>query len=339
MSSKNSFDHRQSAHCESGVVSNLLRHHGLEFDEPMVFGIGSGLMFSYLPFVRLNGIPVASYRIWPGLIFKNFTSRLGIQVVRKKYPNAKAAMTDLDIMLDKGQPVGMLTSVFYLPYLPAAYRFHFNAHNIIVYGKENGTYLVSDPTLQGTTEISYEDLARARFAKGMPEPSGRMYYPVKMNGEYDAKKAIWTGIKQTSDHMTTIPIPLFGAKGMKYLANRMRKWPERLGNRKAILWLGNVVRMQEEIGTGGAGFRFIYAAFLDQASRILNDEKLFDLSKQLTVAGDQLRDFAYYAGRVCKERKSDVKSFAELADMLVSTSQQEQKIFEDLYRMSKVQGK
>lgn len=329
------FTHKQSAHCENGVISNLLRFHGLEFDEPMIFGIGSGLFFSYLPFVRLNGIPVASYRIWPGHIFKRFSNRIGIKIERKKFSSPKTAMLELDKMLEKGQPVGMLTSVFYLDYLPAAYRFHFNAHNIIVFGRENGKYLVSDPVMEYTTEISHDDLVRARFAKGMPEPSGRMYYPVKLPGEFNLESAIWTGIKQTSDHMTTIPVPLFGAKGMKYLARRLRYWPDRIGNRKAILWLGNVIRMQEEIGTGGAGFRFIYAAFLDQASVKLKDERLFDLSKRLTKSGDQLREFAYYAGRVCKNRKSDTKTFAELADMLEKCSQQEQEIFSELYEMSK----
>lgn len=329
------FHHRQSAHCENGVISNLLRFHGLEFDEPMIFGIGSGLFFSYLPFVRLNGIPVASYRIWPGHIFKRFSNRIGIKIERRKFSTPQAAMKALDEMLEKGQPVGMLTSVFYLDYLPAAYRFHFNAHNIIVFGKENGKYLVSDPVMEYTTEISHDDLVRARFAKGMPEPSGRMYYPMQVPGEFNLEKAIWTGIKQTSDDMTSIPVPLFGAKGMKYLAGRLRSWPERLGNRKAILWLGNVIRMQEEIGTGGAGFRFIYAAFLDQASTKLGNEKLFDLSRRLTKSGDQLREFAYYAGRVCKARKSDTKTFVELADMLHDCSSQEQAIFSELYEMSK----
>src|SRR5882672_2773963 len=181
---KTNFIHQQSAHCENGVVSNLLRFHGMDFDEPMVFGIGSGLFFSYLPFVRLNGIPVASYRVWPGHIFKRFAKRVGIKIERQKFSTPQAAMLELDRMLEKGQPVGMLTSVFYLDYLPAAYRFHFNAHNIIVFGKENGRYLVSDPVMEYTTDISYEDLVRARFAKGMPEPSGRMYYPVQMPGEY-----------------------------------------------------------------------------------------------------------------------------------------------------------
>ncbi|HEY9045184.1 MAG TPA: BtrH N-terminal domain-containing protein [Ohtaekwangia sp.] len=329
------FNHKQSAHCESGVVSNLLRFHGMEFDEPMVFGIGSGLFFTYLPFVRVNGIPGVAYRIWPGQIFKRFSDRLGIKIERKKFSNPAKAMDELDRMLDKGQPVGMLTSVFFLDYLPAAYRFHFNAHNIIVFGKENGRYLVSDPVMETTTEISYEDLARARFAKGMPEPSGRMYYPIQVPGDFSVEKALWTGIKQTSDHMTRIPMPLVGTKGMKYLAGRLRKWPERIGDRKAILWLGNLIRMQEEIGTGGAGFRFIYSAFLDQASRKLNTDKLADLSRQLTKSGDQLRDFAYYAGRVCKNRKSDTKTFAELGDMLEACSQQENAIFQELYEVSR----
>jgi len=329
------FTHKQSAHCESGVISNLLRFHGLKFDEPMIFGIGSGLFFTYLPFVRLNGIPVASYRIWPGLIFRRFAKRIGIKIERQKFSTPKAAMAQLDQMLDKGQPVGMLTSVFYLDYLPAAYRFHFNAHNIIVFGKENGRYWVSDPVMEHPTEISAENLARARFAKGIPEPSGRMYFPKHLSGEYDLEKAIWSGIRQTSDDMTRIPVPLVGTKGMHYLSSRLRKWPERLGNKKAILWLGNLIRMQEEIGTGGAGFRFIYAAFLDQASAALKNDDLFEASKKLTKSGDQLRDFAYYAGRVCKDRKSDTRSFAELADMLDHCAQQEQQIFSGLFRLSK----
>lgn len=329
------FTHKQSAHCESGVISNLMRFHGLDFDEPMAFGIGSGLFFSYMPFIKLNGIPVATYRIWPGHIFKKFSNRIGIQIESRKFSSTTTAMTELDKMLDKGQPVGMLTSVFYLDYLPAAYRFHFNAHNIIVFGKENGRYLVSDPVMETTTDISYEDLVRARFAKGMPEPSGRMYYPVQIPKEFPLDKAIWIGIKETSDRMTTIPIPLFGAKGMLYLSKRLRHWPERLGNRKAILWLGNLIRMQEEIGTGGAGFRFLYAAFLDQSSALLKNDELFDISKQMTTNGDLLRDFAYYAGRVCKNRTSDTKTFSELADMLEEVSHREQKTFTQLHQVSK----
>ena len=43
------FAHRQSAHCESGVTSNLLLHRGLEISEALAFGLGSGLFFGYVP--------------------------------------------------------------------------------------------------------------------------------------------------------------------------------------------------------------------------------------------------------------------------------------------------
>ncbi|HBK71973.1 MAG TPA: peptidase, partial [Flavobacteriaceae bacterium] len=48
------FTHYQSAHCENGVVSNLLKHKGHDISEPMVFGIGSGLFFVYIPFLKVN---------------------------------------------------------------------------------------------------------------------------------------------------------------------------------------------------------------------------------------------------------------------------------------------
>lgn len=329
------FEHRQSAHCENGVVSNLLRFHGMEFDEPMVFGIGAGLFFSYFPFLKMGGIPVTSFRTMPSYIFKRFANSLGIKVKSQTFSNEQKGMEALDALLEQGIPVGMLTSVFYLTYLPDAYRFHFNAHNIIVYGKENGKYLVSDPTLEGVTEILPEDLQRARFAKGIPEPKGKLYYPVVFPKSYDLNKAMIKAIKHVAFFMAKTPMPILGANGIKYLANRMRNWPKKLGARKSVLWLGNVVRMQEEIGTGGAGFRFIYAAFLDKASVILKDEELFNMSKELTAIGDLWRAFAYEASRVCKNRKSDTVTFDQLADMLYEIGKKEQVLFDKLFLWAK----
>jgi hypothetical protein len=51
-------------------------------------------------------------------------------------------------------------------------------------------------------------------------------------------------------------------------------------------YLGQLIRMQEEIGTGGGGFRFIYGAFLQEASVILKNDELKELSKEITSIGD-----------------------------------------------------
>jgi hypothetical protein len=327
------FQHFQSAHCESGVASNLLRHHGLHLSEPMVFGIGSGLFFGHLPFLKVNGIPGTTYRIFPGLIFARISKRLGIKMQRESFSNEKKAMEELDRVLDKGIPVGMLTSVYYLPYLPSALRFHFNAHNIVVYGKKNGNYLVSDPVMETVTEIAPEDLQRARFAKGALAPKGKMYYPTFVPAEVDLKKSIVAGIKKTAVDMTTIPVPLFGIRGERYLAKKVAKYPEKLDKRKAALFLGNIVRMQEEIGTGGAGFRFIYAAFLQEAAQILNQDWLREISNDVTAVGDRWRDFAYDAARICKDRAVTGENYEKLAQMINECSDREEVIFNKLKKI------
>ena len=68
---KINFSHHQSAHCENGVISNLMKHNGFNISEPMAFGIGSGLLFCYIPFLMVNHAPAFTYRAMPGFIFKS----------------------------------------------------------------------------------------------------------------------------------------------------------------------------------------------------------------------------------------------------------------------------
>ncbi len=102
--------------------------------------------------------------------------------------------------------------------------------------------------------------------------------------------------------MLTIPLPMFGIDGIRYLAKKLRKWPERMGEKKAALNLAQVIRMLEEIGTGGAGFRFIYAAFLQECAEKLNQPGLNEISLEMTGVGDAWRNFAWQAARCFKNR-------------------------------------
>jgi len=309
------FVHRPAAHCENGVTSNLLNFYGIDLSEPMIFGIGSGLFFSYMPFIKLNYLPVISFRPLPGWIFKRVTKSLKIEISRKKFANPKNAMDALDENLKRGIPTGCLVGVFHLTYFPKPYRFHFNAHNIIVFDRENGNYTISDPIMENPEKLSYHDLKRVRYAKGTYPPIGRMYYVKKTSPTYDLDRAIVKGIKKTCHDMLNIPLPMFGVKGIRYLAKRMRRWPARLGPKKASLYLGQVIRMLEEIGTGGAGFRFIYAAFLQEAAGVLGKEWLNEVSKEMTEAGDRWRQFAIMSGRIFKNRANSKETYEDAADI------------------------
>jgi len=324
------FQHFQHAHCESGVTSNLLRHEGIEISEPLAFGIGAGLFFAHMPFIKVSGAPGTSFRSLPGSIFKRVTKSLGIEVHTQRFGSPQKAMVALDEVLDTGKPVGMLSSVYYLPYLPEAFRFHFNAHNLISYGRQDGLYNISDPVLEEVTTISYDDLAKARFAKGTPEPRGFMYYVKNAPADIDFKKAIEKGIKKNCYLMLSPPLPWFGVNAIFHLAKKIKQYPAKLTPRKAQLYLGNIIRMQEEIGTGGAGFRFLYAAFLQEASEILQRDDLKGFAEELTAIGDEWRNFAYSAARLMKERKSDLVSYDELSALLYSCAVKEKDFFKRL---------
>ncbi|TYA73949.1 BtrH N-terminal domain-containing protein [Seonamhaeicola marinus] len=323
------FVHHQSAHCENGVVSNMMKHNGFNISEPMVFGIGSGLLFCYIPFLKVNHAPAITYRSMPGFIFKRFAKRVGIKIKREKFKNPQKAKERLDENLEKNNPVGLQVGVYNLVYFPEEYRFHFNAHNLVVYGKEEDTYLISDPVMEGVTTLTAKELEKVRFSKGAFAPKGHMYYPTQLPKELVLDKAIIKGIKQTCRDMLA-PVPVVGVKGIKTIAKLIRKWPKKKGVKVANHYLGQIVRMQEEIGTGGGGFRYIFAAFLQEASAILKNEKLLELSKEMTQIGDLWRDFALNASRIYKNRSAKADGYNAIADQLDSIAEKEKVFFKAL---------
>ena len=328
------FTHKQTAHCENGVVSNLMSFNGFPISEPMVFGIGSGLLYCYIPILKINHAPAITYRVMPGQIFKKFAKRVGVKIKKEKFKNSKEAKARLDENLAKNNPVGLQVGVYNLTYFPDEYRFHFNAHNLVVYGKESDSYLISDPVMESVTSLTDKELEKVRFAKGAFAPKGHIYYPIDIPEELDLKKAIVKGIKQTCNDMLA-PVPVLGVRGMKLVANLIRKWPKKFGFKKANHYLGQIVRMQEEIGTGGGGFRYIFAAFLQESSQILNNKELNVLSKEMTEIGDLWRDFALNASRIYKNRKAENDSYESVASQLDEISDREKIFFKKLKKAIK----
>lgn len=331
------FAHRQSAHCESGVAANLLTHQGIPISEAMAFGIGAGIFFGYLPFIRINGLPLVTYRSAAGNILRQIAAIPGVSIVQKKFRNPEQAMVELDRALAAAIPVGLQTGVFWLPYFPKALRFHFNAHNLVVYGKEGDEYLISDPVFPQPVRCPAKDLARARFASGALAPRGKMYYFAAAPDALAYGPLIVRGIRSACRMMLGSPFPLIGVRGIRFMAGRLERWPQRLGQERADLHLGHVVRMQEEIGTGGGGFRFMYAAFLQESAKIMEDALLHESAERLTRTGDIWREFGVMAARVCKERARPEDTYAAMAERIAACAEQEQSVFRELEQWAKQQ--
>lgn len=325
------FHHRHAAHCESGVTAALLEHAGLTLSEPMVFGVGGGVLFFFPPFVRVQGMPLVSFRSYPGSIFKLSCKRLGIATDWRRYPSAARGREELDRFLAQGQPVGLQANMFWLSYFPKEFRSQFNGHNLIALERRGEDYLLSDPMLKAPTLLDAEALERARFAKGVLAPRGSLYFPTNVPREVDLQAAILEAIRDTSRKMLA-PVPIVGVRGIRRLSRHVRSWGTKIPDeRKRLLLVGHVVRMQEEVGSGGAGFRYLYAAFLQEAGELFEHAPLLEASREMTAIGDLWRNrFAISCARIIKGRDVSGESLGQAADLLLECAEREEKLFRKL---------
>jgi Domain of unknown function (DUF4872)/Butirosin biosynthesis protein H, N-terminal len=319
------FQHRHAAHCESGVISNLYSHHGVPMSESMAFGLASALSFAYLPFIKLSGLPLIAYRMPPRAIIKGLLAPLAASFAFETFRSAQAGQARLDALLAQGRIVGAQTSVYWLPYFPPDMRFHFNAHNLLVYGRQGDDYLIGDPVFEAPVRCASADLARARFAKGLLAPKGLLYYPTAITRTAIPPEALRKAIRKTCRTMLA-PVPIAGVAGMRLLARKVAGLPA--DSPDSAAFLGHIVRMQEEIGTGGAGFRFIYAAFLQEAAQIASLPALGALADRLTTIGDGWRALALKAARMVKGREPMTPPI--IAALLRAQAAQEEAFFRDL---------
>jgi hypothetical protein len=323
------FQHHHSAHCESGVISNLLRHHGVPVSESLAFGLSGGLAFAYLPFIKINGLPLIAYRSLPRAIIKGLLAPLATRFRFETFRSPQAGQKRLDDLLASGQIVGLQTSVYWLPYFPPDMRFHFNAHNLLVYGKEGDDYLISDPVFEHPQRCASADLLRARFAKGALAPKGLLYYPKSIPQKQITSEAVRAAIRKNCRAMLP-PVPIAGVRGMRWLARHVDKLPvgDKTQEKHSADFIGQIVRMQEEIGTGGAGFRFIYAAFLQEAAQLAERPVLTQFSERLTAIGDGWRAMALKAARMIKGREP--VNPPAIAALLRQQADQEEAFFKEL---------
>ena len=299
----------------------------------MIFGIGSGLLFFYFPWLKVNQAPAISYRTMPGHIFSKVARRLGFHVRRERFSSPKKAQQVLDEKLKTGFPVGLQVGVYHLTYFPDAYRFHFNAHNLVVYGKEGDTYLISDPVMEQPTKLSSQELEKVRFAKGVLSPKGHMYFPTHLPKHISLETTIRKGIRETCQKMLA-PVPIVGVKAIRWVSKDILRWYDKRGVKITNHYLAQMIRMQEEIGTGGGGFRFIYGAFLEEAAEVLKNNTLKERSQEITAIGDLWRDFAVEVARLYKNRNQAHRAaYEDLSQRLLTIAQREEAFYKRLKKV------
>jgi len=329
------FEHRMAAHCETGTVTALLNHAGLKISEPMVFGIAGGIFFGYLKSADLP-FPMFILRSRPGDIRKKIGKRLGVKFREQTFRSPREGEAALEAAIRSGHPTAVQVDFFYMDYMPEWQRVHINAHYIVVFGVNGESYMVSDSYYKQKSVLSKQKMNIARFAGGTMAPKGNMFYPTDVPGDVSLEKPIITGIKKAAFNMTRLPIPFLGVKGIRKFAEKVVEWPslardiEDLSDRvmKINIFL-------EDQGTGGGGFRYMYATFLQQAAGIVKDGRLESMSKEMMQIGDKWRNISYFAAKIGKNRDLGPDRLKELSQMIYAQADEEQKFFTELYKLVK----
>jgi hypothetical protein len=194
-------------------------------------------------------------------------------------------------------------------------------------GKEGDEYTISDPSWHKTLlKISYSDLMRVRFPEGPFKPHGKMFWIIGQPVMPNLSPLIVSSIKKTCKKMIGIPFDsYFGVNGIITLSKKIRKIEARYGEKGAKLYLASIIQAIEEIGTGGAGYRFMYGIFLHEAAEVLKSPKLKEFSVEMTRIGELWRQFAVECGRKIKKRSE--LSYNDLGDKVLEIATAEKKFF------------
>ena len=330
------FRHKMAAHCESGSITSLLNNAGLDITEPLVFGISSGIFFGYFHKMKSFTFPTFIVRNKPGQMRKNIAKRLGIKFYTQKFNNPVKGQEKLDQLLEKGIPVAVQVDFYYMDYIPAWERVHINVHFIVIVGKNESKYIVSDSYFPQLVELEAESLRKARFAGGSMSPKGFLFYPEHIPQKSDYRKAITKGIKKACFNMLKIPISFLGVKGIRMMGKKIVDWPSFARDPEHLSHeIMKINILLEDQGTGGAGFRFLYATFLQQAADLIKRPELIDFSAKMMEIGDGWREISLFSARIGKNRDLDKERLLELGEMLSQRALAEEDFFTKLYRTIK----
>ncbi len=333
MNNETPFKHQLAAHCESGVIASILNHAGVDISEAMVFGISGAIFFAYLN-TPMMPFPTFAVRNQPGKIRTGLAKNLSIKFNINQYKNTEKARSELDTLAKKNIPTAVQVDFFYMDYVPLYARAHFNGHYIIVVDQQDDQYIISDPYAPQLVKLSKDTLTEARFARGPFKPKGLVFTAYGNNQDFDYENAIRKGIKKAAFNMLNIPIPFLGVKGIRWFAKKLPGWPKYA---RDIDHLSHEVMtinlILEERGTGGGGFRFMYAAFLQEAAKLLNRPALNEIAEQMMDNGDAWREISVFAGRIGRYRELGEEKLRELGGLINKRADAEKQLFSDLARI------
>ncbi|MBT3475802.1 DUF4872 domain-containing protein [bacterium] len=302
-------------HCGSVAIRNVVSYFGVDYEEALCFGLGSGLGFFYSK--NKKGSPSEVIHLRAPNMEPIFFSDPNQQHEWIKETTPSAAEEKLIEDIKNGYPVFLQTDIFFLHYYNS--DVNFPGHVVVCMGvdEKKKVFFVSDTNFKNIQEVTFHDMNLARSSKAEPYPLSYNHFKVKSFVPFkNLRGKIEEAILQNSYNYMNGQISERGLSSIFMIlewANNLNRW-ESLKDSKDIFQFAYQIIVKR--GSKGAGFRYIYQDFLAIAESKSAGIRELKLEDHMKLIADKWN----YIGLLLKS-VGQKKSGASIAELILCTKQ------------------
>lgn len=311
-------------HCETTATGSLLKQIGIDFSEPMLFGLGEGLGFIFWN-MKIMDFPFIGGRIKPDVLTQNIARNLNLKLEVNETSSVKKAWEIVKNNVDNNIATALKLDCYYLDYFTN--KIHFAGHYVAMYGYDDKFAYLIDTKQQGSkVKTTLKNLELARNEKGPMSSKNLSYTISNTKKSYDLKKAIVIAIKNNAKDYLNPPISNIGYKGVLKASEEIKKWFKNSENIKRDF--ETTAMLMEGGGTGGALFRNIYRDFLKESYDLLKIKELNEAHKMFCEIAVLWTQVSSLFEKTAKTK--DIRYINQASEILIDLSQKEKMAMESL---------
>jgi len=282
-------------HAETAAIKNVINHHGLNLSEDLVFGLSGGVSFVYWQMKCMpSPIQAMKYANSRETAVAALARRIGCKAVVKESGSDNRAKKLLIDIVEEGRPAICWGDASFLPHLasPGEWRSAPSVFVVHEVGIDEGQVSIADRG-KYPINISMEQLVKARGSKLRPYPPKNRIVDLILPESIDNEvliDGIYDSVAVSHDIMVNPPIKNLGLKGIKKWADLAAKWPKLFPGKSLFGCLHQIMVFAETSGTGGGGFRKMYAGFMKEAAKITGVEQFKEVSKKFMKSAKSFED-------------------------------------------------
>ncbi len=272
--------HTPGNHCSSTAISDLLRFHGVNWSEAFCFGLGGGLGITYLCSPsRILHTRSLGYE-------ERFFKAIGVHDFKWRSSTVDSICEEYLIsVIKKNRPALILTDIYHLHYFNT--KTHFPGHGIVVWGcdEQKQCFYVTDTERENIEVVSFSSMRKARKSSAPPFIyNGNLFSPKVITAPNNLDVTCWRAIVENALRLIDSKEKANGIFSLTQCKDDLVRWSFDENWKWECRFAYQTI---EKRGTGGAGFRKMYASFLGEAAQYLPSIKTLKLQDKMIESAEK----------------------------------------------------